>query len=465
MAIVGAGFSGLMAGYALAGHCDVTVFEARDRIGGRVWSKPRPGGLVEAGAELIGYNHPLWLKLAKHFSLGLSVTTSDTNFDALNLDMPLYLDGTKISEKKQKKIYDEMAVAFSAMTRLSRKIDAHRPWRSDNAEKFDAMSMADWIDTLDCSSLTRRALEEQFSNDAGQPAGKQNYLANLAVVRGGALDGQPDAFFSQTEGLRCSEGNHALASCLADAISAAGGTIHLSTPVHSIDIGDGGVVLEAGGERGAAAGTTRFNADYVILAIPPSLWPGTAHEKISIHPQLPSDCYVSMGKAVKYISPVKRRFWIADGLAPTATSNRFGVTWEGTDNQIAPLGESAQLSLFAGGDAAQAALDAFATGGKQAVHAFYAAALGKVYKDYADNLAWTPDFFDWPNDPWTAAGYSCPQPGEVCRAGPLLYKAFRKRLFFAGEHTCFAYFGYMEGALQSGQRAARSILGAIGRQR
>ena len=109
--------------------------------------------------------------------------------------MPLYLDGTKISEKKQKKIYGEMADAFGRMTRLSRKIDAHRPWRSANAKKYDNMSMADWIDTLDCSALTRRALEEQFSNDAGQPASKQNYLANLAVVRGGALKGQPDAFF------------------------------------------------------------------------------------------------------------------------------------------------------------------------------------------------------------------------------------------------------------------------------
>ncbi|UPK34886.1 FAD-dependent oxidoreductase [Bradyrhizobium sp. 186] len=70
----------------------------------------------------------------------------------------------------------------------------------------------------------------------------------------------------------------------------------------------------------------------------------------------------------------------------------------------------------------------------------------------------------WPRDEWTAGGYSCPAPGEVCRAGPLLYKGFQNRLFFAGEHTCFAYFGYMEGALQSGTAAAAAVIRAIGRQ-
>ncbi|UQD98517.1 FAD-dependent oxidoreductase [Bradyrhizobium japonicum] len=70
----------------------------------------------------------------------------------------------------------------------------------------------------------------------------------------------------------------------------------------------------------------------------------------------------------------------------------------------------------------------------------------------------------WPRDEWTAAGYSCPAPGEVCRAGPLLARGFEDRLFFAGEHTCFAYFGYMEGALQSGQKAAAAIIKAIDKQ-
>jgi monoamine oxidase len=458
VAIVGAGFAGLMAGYSLADRCQVAIFEARERIGGRVWSKSRAGGIVEAGGELIGYNHPLWLQLAKKFELGLSVITSDTNFDALDLDMPLYLDGEKISERRMERVYDEMLEAFDRMTRRATKVDPHKPWQAANARKLDLMPVSDWISGLRCSPLAKLAIEEQLSNDAGQPTEKQSYLANLAVVAGGALDGQPGAFFTQTETLRCSEGNQALAGCLANAIEKKGGTIHLSAPVRAIHIDDDRVTVEAEGK-------TPEIADYVILAIPPSLWPGAKFGKISIDPQLPADYYVSMGKAVKYLSPLKNRFWIGEGLAPTATSNRFGVTWEGTDNQIAAPGRDVELTLFAGGAAAQSALNKWAAGGKSAVDAFYASQLGKVYKGYAASLSKQPDFIAWPADPWTGAGYSCPAPGEVCRAGPLLRKGFRKRMFFAGEHTCFAYFGYMEGALQSGQIAASAVLKTASRQR
>ena len=54
VAIVGGGLAGLMAGYSLANRCIVTVFEARDRVGGRVWSKPQSSGIAEAGGELTG---------------------------------------------------------------------------------------------------------------------------------------------------------------------------------------------------------------------------------------------------------------------------------------------------------------------------------------------------------------------------------------------------------------------------
>ena len=246
--------------------------------------------------------------------------------------------------------------------------------------------------------------------------------------------------------------NQALADCLAESIRDKRGVIHQLAPVKTIEIEPDRVTVEADGR-------SPIVADYVVLAIPPSLWPCKDNKfaQLTIKPELPKDYYVSMGRAVKYLSPVRGHFWIHENLAPTATSTEFGVTWEGTDNQIVAPGRDVELSLFAGGNAADSALKQWTAGGSRAVNKFYRKKIGAIYSKYRSRLSQPPEFVAWPEDPWTGAGYSCLAPGEVCRAGPLLTSAFEERMFFAGEHTCFAYMGYMEGALQSGVRVADAI--------
>lgn len=452
--IIGAGFAGLMAGRELAGHCRVTIFEARDRVGGRVWSKNRNNHIIEAGGELIGFNHPLWLTLAKEYELGLSVLSTDDYFDALELAMPLHLNGTMLNRRELKVVYEEMAAAFEQMTADAAAIDPHQPWLAANAAALDKMPLSKWIDKLGYRFFTRSALEQQFSNDGGAPTDRQSYLANLAIVAGGAVEGDRGAFFTQTEALRCSQGNQELASRLAQTIREAGGDIQLSTPASAIDVGTESVSVKP--KTGAPV-----TADYVILAIPPSLWPGSLKPKIDIKPVLPRNYHVTMGTAVKYLTPLTRRFWIKEDLAPTATSDLFGVTWEGTDNQIAERGKEVELSLFAGGHMAQTALKAFDSGGEAGMRAFYEPLIGTIYDGYAANISRDPSFIAWPRDEWTRGGYACPAPGEVCTAGKSLSEPFHERMFFAGEHTCPAYYGYMEGALQSGKTVASAILNLI----
>jgi monoamine oxidase len=63
---------------------------------------------------------------------------------------------------------------------------------------------------------------------------------------------------------------------------------------------------------------------------------------------------------------------------------------------------------------------------------------------------------DWPGDAWAKGSYSFPAPGQVTTIGPTL-RAGLGRLHFAGEHTCYAFTGYMEGALRSGVDVAQRI--------
>ena len=389
--IIGAGFAGLMAARDLAEACDVTAFEARNRVGGRVWSKNIAGSTIEAGGELIGYNHPQCLTLARDFDLGLSVITQDQNFDALDLEMPLYLDGDLLSTRRMKTVYDEMDAAFAKMARQARHINPYKPWLAVNAKRLDEMPVSDWIEKVDCKPITRLALQQQFSNDGGTSTKNQSLLANLAVVAGGAQHGKSDDFFRLSETLRCSRGNQALALRLAAAIKELGGKVKLSNAVRAIRIDPDNVTVKL--EKGRPV-----TADYVILAIPPSLWPDGGHPKITIDPPLPDDYYITMGNVVKYLSPLKWRFWIKEGKAPSATSDQLGVVWEGTDNQIAPPRRNVELSVFAGGKPARDALRAFDKGGKAGVDAFYARRIGKIYPGYAENLTQQPTFMAWPRE-------------------------------------------------------------------
>ncbi len=75
------------------------------------------------------------------------------------------------------------------------------------------------------------------------------------------------------------------------------------------------------------------------------------------------------------------------------------------------------------------------------------------YKNFVKSF-----YMDWPNEPWAGASYSFPAPGQVTTVGPLMdHPHMDGGLHLAGEHTCYKFVGYMEGALQSGIRVAKRL--------
>jgi monoamine oxidase len=157
-----------------------------------------------------------------------------------------------------------------------------------------------------------------------------------------------------------------------------------------------------------------------------------------------------MGVNLKYLAHVQSRFWRERGQAPEAlTDGMVSMTWEGTDGQ--PGEDGFSFHCFSGGQAASACMEIPA----ERRDAEYAAALEAIYPGFKQNFV-ASRFMNWPNDPWTLAGYSFPAPGQVTRLGPLLARGFG-RLHFAGEHTCYKFVGYMEGGLNSGAAVAKRI--------
>jgi monoamine oxidase len=158
---------------------------------------------------------------------------------------------------------------------------------------------------------------------------------------------------------------------------------------------------------------------------------------------------IAHGPAVKYLSGVEHRFWIPEGVAPSGMSDQLGMIWEGTDNQM----DTARfdVSVFAGGRPAQRAIDA---GGGPS---YFAPRLNALLPHYE---AFTTEFENWPKR--IGMGYSTPAVGEVTTKQKAYAGLIAGRIAVAGEHTSPAWFGFMEGALESGLVAMARIANIAG---
>lgn len=428
--VIGAGFSGLACAHELlAAGYDVTVIEARNRVGGRVlsFSDLVAGKNVEGGGELIGSNHPTWVNYAKQFNLEFLDVT-----EAEDAEFPILLDGKRLGAEEAETLWEEMDAALATMNEDAKKVDPDQPWAAEGAAALDKRTTKDWIDSREGSELMKKGLWVQMAADNGQDPARQSYLGNLAQVAGGGVE----KYWTESEVYRCKGGNQQLAMKLAEAIGK--DRIILKLPVNRIEAKGKLMIVTC------ADGRT-LECDDVVLSAPPSTW-----GKINMSPKLPAALAPQMGTNVKYLAAVKSRFWKEKKLAPDSlTDTHISMTWEGTDNQEGD--EGAALNCFSGGPQAERARGL----AKERRDAAYAEELEKLYPGFKDNFV-SARFMDWPGDPWTNAGYSFPAPGQVTTVGPLLHKGVGN-LHFAGEHCSYKFVGYMEGGLNSGASLAKRL--------
>jgi monoamine oxidase len=430
--VIGAGFSGLAAAYELvsAGY-DVTVYEARNRVGGRVISFNDfvPNKHVEGGGELIGSNHPTWVSYKDRFKLEFLDVTEDKDHEA-----PIVLNGQKLSSDESDKLWEEMKTALSLMNKDAANIgDPFQPWKTRDAEILDRRTLYSWIQSLNVSPLCKTGIETQLIANNGMRTEWQSYLGNLAMVKGGGLE----KYWEDSEVYRCKGGNQSLARKLLAGIGT--NRVQLRTPVRRVDLTHRDRVTIT-----LASGQT-VEADDVILAVPPSIW-----NKIGFDPALRVELAPQMGTNVKYLIAVKSPFWQAAQLAPDWLSDGpVNMLWFQTDGQKGP---GASLCAFSGGASAEMCREWTPTERRGR----YIKELSKAYTGLAANFV-KDRFMDWPGDAWTRASYSFPAPGQVTVQGPLLREGVGGRLHFAGEHTCYAFVGYMEGALNSGVAIAKRL--------
>jgi monoamine oxidase len=437
--VIGAGLAGLCAAYELAGlGYDVRVYEARNRVGGRVERITgfASGKIAEGGGELIGSNHPLWNSYKHHFRLSFTDVKDYGN-------SPVRLRDRTLTFDESRDLTEEMEKQFKLLTNLAATIvDPFEPWTNRNAQALDAISLGAWIDKAKCSLNCKHALTIQFAADNGVPVHQQSLLGALAMVKGGGLD----RYWTDTELFRCEGGNQSLAEHFADHLNQHKPVVLTGTPVTKLfPSGDRiGVVVDNQGKE------LKDEADEIICAVPPSVWktidasafPDLAR-KLSAPP--------AMGSNVKNLMRFQNRFWEAFASSPTlSTDGPVDLTWETTEDD--KTGDYVVVAFSGAEDADQCvAWDPNQRDRK------YLDAMHEPYPGINQQIQGQQKFMNWPQEPWSLASYYFPRLNEVTAWGPFWKTGYGGWFHFAGEHTCYAFMGYMEGALASGYRLARKL--------
>ena len=437
--VVGAGLAGLSAAYELqrAGW-NVTVLEARDRVGGRVYSlRCFSDGLVaEGGGEFIEETHTRMLAYAEQFNLQLGRVGSWQGEDK---DWACFegkagpLSDARIWGAN---LHEEVEKIWLALAELGELIpDPHWPQAAPGADYLDQKSTADWVHSLDVHPLAKQDFIQHIRAEyTCEP--ERHSLLDLA--RNASM------YYSTIErnqNYRVIGGNDQIPRALAAALP----DVRLNSPVSSIHAlpDEVSVTYQQGNSH------LTISAAFAVLAIPL-----TTARRIDFSPPLPEAHRrmvneLSYGAVTKVLIEYRKRFWDERRWnGRLVTDAPIVYTWHATSHLE---NERGILTAYTGGGPGA---NLASLSDEERIR-IAAAEIEKVFPGSSDLIECTATVA-WPNEPYTRGSYAALAPGEVTAHWKTLFEP-AGRLFFAGEHAS-AIQGFMEGAIESGQRAARTIL-------
>ena len=440
VAVLGAGLAGLAAAISLADQgVDVRVLESRPRVGGRVQTLRQAfadGLYAEAGAEFIGPGHRVVLDFLARY--GLSA--------------PPRPEGRRLFRFQGRVEPGEVAVARRTARgdarRLQRRIarlaervdDPERAWASAAGPELDGQSLGAWLDDARLDPLVRAREAVWITVDYGV---EPERISLLMYARDERL-----LQLGPAGPTRCILGG-------ADQLPAAmatelGPRVHCSTAVLGVEQEAGSLSVEF--EQEGAAG--RLRAEFAIVALPLA-----AARQLKLCPPFEAERRaalerVGLGSVLKIMLQTRRRFWRELGLDGGMLSD--GLCQAGYESTHSQAGERGILTIYTAGAAARtlAALPEAErlTRCVEQLEALYPGCGDQIERAVATS---------WDEQPASGGAYSHFPPDTLLAAGPWLARPLG-RLHFAGEHTDH-WQATMNGALNSGLRAAREVLVRLGR--
>ena len=443
--ILGAGFAGLTAALQVqASGKSFLLIEARDRIGGRTFSKRYGKDLVmDEGGQWIGVGQTHLQALADRFGAE-TFKTYDQGLNVLDTQDRIHTyTGALPGFRQLEFTAADFAQVWYRLDRLAKQVPLENPWDAAKALDWDSITLGDWV-RRNCvfakiASLMKGALQMVFAGDLDQISllyalfyiHSCGGLDSLTQVTGGA---QERRFKHGTGDLA-----HRMAAGFADRVV-------FSSPVRS--------VLQTGGKVEIKSDRIRVTASRVICALPPStikdvdFGSGVSAQRKTLMKLMP------MGQTIKVKAVYEKPFWRETGFSGQAFASHLPIT-STYDNSVDGNDRGVLLGFYVGPQASVA----HGSSRDQRREEFL-----RYLGLYFGPAAMKPLLYHeqvWKDEDWSQGCYGASAPmGLWSQIGSSL-RAASGLVHWAGTETAEVWSGYIEGAVRSGERAAQEVLSSL----
>jgi monoamine oxidase len=423
--VVGAGFAGLRAARDLrAAGCEVLVVDARDRLGGRTWTRPFAGRDpdVEFGGAWISPRHHCWVA-AEMNRYGIALERSHAapatfqwRFDgAVSREFPL----------RGQQIY-ELERALYRLIAASRRVDTATARDGQDLADLD-VSLDAFLHGLGLGDRTHQFLAGFGALGSGAAPSDWSVLTALSLIA--AFDCSAYAWYAAVADKFAGGTRRMITALVEDAQP----TVRLSTPVTLVEQRAGEVLVSSVGDDVVAAGA-------VVLAVPLNVW-----ADIEFVPPL-SQAKVEVSTA-RHPNRMAKVWALVDG----APANVVGFGPASDLLYLAPQHDIGGMSLMVGFSSPPRLLDVTdAVAVERAVH-----------QHHPRSTVIAVDAHDWNADPYSKGGWMTYRPGQASRLMSALQRR-EGRVAFAGADIATRWIGWLDGALETGARAATEALEVLG---